>query len=76
MCGEGHKDWVAGVDFHPSGTSLASGSGDASVKLWSFEKQRCVATFTEHKQAVWGVRYHDQGEWLASCSLDHSVRWV
>jgi WD40 repeat protein len=27
MCGEGHKDWVAGVDFHPSGTSLASGSG-------------------------------------------------
>jgi WD40 repeat protein len=27
MCGEGHKDWVAGVDFHPSGTSLASSSG-------------------------------------------------
>lgn len=19
MCGEGHKDWVAGVDFHPAG---------------------------------------------------------
>lgn len=33
MCGEGHKDWVAGVDFHPSGTSLASGSGDATVKV-------------------------------------------
>lgn len=28
MCGEGHKDWVAGVDFHPAGTSLASGSGE------------------------------------------------
>jgi WD40 repeat protein len=27
MCGEGHKDWVAGVDFHPGGTSLASASG-------------------------------------------------
>lgn len=40
MCGEGHKDWVAGIDFHPSGAGLASGSGDASVKLWSFEKQR------------------------------------
>jgi len=76
MCGEGHKDWVAGIDFHPTGTSLASGSGDATVKLWSFERQRCVATFTDHKQAVWGVRYHDQGDWLASCSLDHSVRSV
>ena len=42
MCGEGHRDWVAGVDFHPSGAALASGSGDASVKFWSFEKQRCV----------------------------------
>jgi hypothetical protein len=42
MCGEGHKDWVAGIDFHPTRSGLASGSGDASVKLWSFEKQRCA----------------------------------
>jgi hypothetical protein len=27
MCGEGHKDWLAGIHFHPSGTSLATGSG-------------------------------------------------
>lgn len=74
MCGEGHSEWVAGVDFHPSGASLASGGGDGRVKLWSFERQRCVATLAEHKQAVWGVRYHDGGEWLASCSLDHTVR--
>ena len=26
MCGEGHKDWVAGVDFHPAGTCLVSGT--------------------------------------------------
>jgi WD40 repeat protein len=44
------------------------------VKIWSFEKQRCVATLSDHKQAVWSVKYHDQGDWLASCSLDHSVR--
>jgi hypothetical protein len=25
MSGEGHKDWVAGVDFHPKGMCLASG---------------------------------------------------
>jgi hypothetical protein len=50
MCGEGHKDWVASVDFHPGGTCLASGSGDSTVKIWDFEKQRCVTTFTDHKQ--------------------------
>lgn len=48
--------------------------GDSTVKIWSFEKQRCVATLSDHKQAVWSVKYHDQGDWLASCSLDHSVR--
>lgn len=49
-------------------------AGDSTVKLWSFEKQRCVATLSDHKQAVWSVKYHDQGDWLASSSLDHSVR--
>jgi WD40 repeat protein len=70
------QDWVAGVDFHPSGMALASGSGDSTVKLWDFAQQRCVMTFTDHKQAVWGVRYHHAGDVLASCSLDHTVRWV
>lgn len=55
MCGEGHKDWVAGVDFHPGGASLASSSGDGTVKLWDFEKQRCVHTFTDHKKARGGA---------------------
>ena len=56
------------------GTHLASGSGDASVKLWSFEQQRCVATYNDHTQAVWGVAFHDLGDFVASCSLDHSTR--
>jgi len=64
---------VAAVDFNPNGASLASGGGDAAVKVWDFAQQRCVLTFTEHKQAVWGVRYHHSGDVLASCSLDHTV---
>lgn len=51
-------------------------AGDSTVKLWAFEKQKCVATLSDHKQAVWIVKYHHAGDWLASCSLDHSVRWV
>ena len=56
------------------GTHLASGAGDSTVKLWSFEKQKCVATYSDHTQAVWGVAFHDSGNFVASCSLDHSVR--
>ena len=36
MCGEGHNDWVGGVDFHPRGSLLGTASGDGTVKLWDF----------------------------------------
>mgnify|MGYP002775464932 FL=1 len=29
---------------------LASSSGDCTVKVWSFEKARCVQTFVDHTQ--------------------------
>lgn len=64
MCGEGHKDWVAGIDFHPGGTSLASSSGDGCVKLWDFERQKCVHTFHDHKKVrcgwpwLWAQAFH------------------
>ena len=44
MSGEGHSGWLAAVAFHPQATVLASGAGDAAVKLWSFRRRRCVAT--------------------------------
>lgn len=33
MSGEGHKDWVAAVDFHPSGSSIASAGADCMIKV-------------------------------------------
>ena len=56
------------------GSFLATGSGDSSVKLWSFEQQKCVATYSDHSLAVWSVAWHDSGSFLASCSLDHTAR--
>ena len=32
LSGDGHKDWVSSVAFHPAGTHLASGSGDSTVR--------------------------------------------
>ena len=53
---------------------LASGSGDATVKLWSFEQQRCVTTLTGHAGAVWACAFHYGGEFIASGSQDQSAR--
>ncbi|CAM9861698.1 unnamed protein product, partial [Ectocarpus sp. 8 AP-2014] len=57
MSGEGHRDWVSGVAFHPHGTMLATSAGDNTVKIWDF------------LQAVWGVSFHHSGDFLASCSM-------
>jgi len=38
MGGEGHSDWVSGLDFNPKGTHLATCSADGSVKLWDFTR--------------------------------------
>lgn len=40
MSGEGHRDWISGVAFHPHGTMLATSAGDNTVKLWDFLQVR------------------------------------
>lgn len=34
MTGEGHKEWICGIDFHPLGSHLVTSGGDKSVKIW------------------------------------------
>jgi WD40 repeat protein len=36
LSGEGHKDWLSGVDFHPAGSHLVTSGGDKTVKVWDF----------------------------------------
>jgi WD40 repeat protein len=74
MSGEGHLDWVGGVEFHPRGNLLATASGDGTVKIWDFVNACCAQTFSEHGQPVWKVAFHDTGDFLLSCSMDHTVK--
>ena len=41
---EGHEDSVNSVAFNHNGTLLASGSGDATIKLWNLETKTEIAT--------------------------------
>lgn len=36
LSGEGHKDWISGVDFHPAGSHLVTSGGDKTIKVWDF----------------------------------------
>ena len=66
LSGEGHWDWISGVDFHPAGSHLVTGSGDKSIKIWDFINSCCAATFLEHTAPVWTTKFHDTGDFVLS----------
>lgn len=74
MTGEGHRSWLADVEFNPAGTALATCSGDGVVKLWDLATVSCSATLAEHVQAVWGVSWHAGGDVLATACMDHTSK--
>jgi len=75
MSGDGHKGWLSGIEFSPSGLQLATSAEDGTLKIWDFEQSKCVQTLVEHTQAVWDLAYMtDCKEFLASCSMDHNAK--
>ena len=69
LSGEGHKDWISGVDFHPAGSHLVTSGGDKTIKIWDFINSCCSAVFTEHTQPVWKVKFHDTGDFVLSANI-------
>ena len=60
--------------MNKSGKMLATSSGDSTVKVWNFEKQKCVHTFSDHLQGVWSVGWHSCGNFLVSASNDKTAK--
>ena len=74
LSGEGHSDWLSAVHFNPEGTSLATSSGDGSVKVWDLKKASCIQTLSDHQQPVWAVAWHWAGTVIASAAMDHTIK--
>ena len=71
---EGHTGDVYSVAWSPNGKTLASGSGDRTVKLWDVATGKLLASLRGHTGAVYTVAWSPDGKTLASGSDDRTVK--
>lgn len=75
MTGEGHKDWICGIDFHPLGSHLVTSGGDKAVKIWDFINSTIAHTFNDvHTGPVWKCKFHDSGDFVLSSGGDGAIK--
>jgi serine/threonine protein kinase len=70
----GHSNFVYSVAYSPDGQTLASGSGDKTIKLWNVKTGNLLQTLTDHSQPVNSVAYSPDGQTLASGSVDKTIK--
>jgi len=70
---EGHSNWIKSLVFSPDGKTLASGSNDNTIKLWSLDGMM-LKTLSGHSGAVWSLVFSPDGKTLASGSSDKTIK--
>ncbi len=70
----GHTDVVNSVAWSPDGGHLATGSCDATVRLWDAFTGMEQAVLTGHRDLVGNVVWHPDSRRVASHSWDRTVR--
>jgi WD40 repeat protein len=70
-----HERLIHSIAFSPDGTTIASGSVDRTVKLWSSTNGALLNTFRGHSRRVIFVAFTPDGSLIASASLDGTIRF-
>lgn len=69
-----HTSIVYSSSFSPDGTKLATGSGDATVKIWEVATGRELITLRGHTGTISAIEFSPEGSRLATASHDASVK--
>jgi len=74
---EDHTDSIMAVCFSPDGKQLATGSGDKSINLYSFNEGSAILAHTleGHTNAVRSLSFSPDCKFLCSGSWDKSIKF-
>jgi WD40 repeat protein len=70
---EGHSNGVIAVCFSPDGKTIASGSSDHTIKLWSLDGRE-LQSFQAHEGVVNSICFSPDGKTIASGSNDRTIK--
>lgn len=70
----GHRLAIQALAVDPQAQYLASGSSDATVKVWDPHDHRLIATLKGHTAAVKTVAFSPDGQYLASAGNDRTIQ--
>ncbi|KAF3768208.1 hypothetical protein M406DRAFT_51956, partial [Cryphonectria parasitica EP155] len=71
---EGHSSEVSSVAFSGDSQQIASGSYDATVRIWDTRTGQCLQTLEGHSSEVSSVAFSGDSQQIASGSHDTTVR--
>lgn len=69
-----HTDSVLSVAISPDGRYLASGSGEAVVKLWDVQSGNLIRNFVGHSSWIQSVAFSQDGKYLLTGAWDGSAK--
>ncbi len=70
----GHANTVTSLAFDPKGTYLASGSVDATARIWDWRNRRTTAILTGHVGAINAIAFTKDGTHLVTGGVDGTLR--
>ncbi len=70
----GHTGPVISVTWSPDGKTLASASGDNTIRLWDPASGKTLRTLIGHTGPIWSVTWSPDGKMLASAGEDKTIR--